>query len=73
MTTEDIAWKYRVARVADGARDKSAQEEFYGWLFELIRSEREQAWDEAEGAFETAHNADMLEPWPYIRGNPYRK
>lgn len=45
LTTDDIAWKYRVVRVADGARDERAQEEFFGWLFELIRSEREQAWN----------------------------
>lgn len=49
-----------------------AAQRFDEWLAEVERAAAEKAWDRAEGAFEEAHNADMLEPWPHLRGNPYR-
>ena len=31
-STEDVAWQYRVKRVADGATDAEARSEFHIWL-----------------------------------------
>lgn len=68
-TTEEIAWKYRVVRVADGASDELAQGEFYGWLSELIRKEREEAWGECLSEMPL----DLDWKLQYGDQNPYRK
>lgn len=48
---------------------REAMHGFRRWLNQV----KAEVWDHAEGAFEEAHKADMLEPWTYMQENPYRK
>lgn len=50
-----------------------ATAEFDRWL-ETVRAEaKAEAWDECDDAWEHAHSLDNIEPWEYMKDNPYKE
>lgn len=68
--TANVEFIYVEGSQVLGANREKARHEFRTWLSELIRKEREEAWDEG---FSIATRNTIHSPHPMAEWNPYRK